>query len=289
VIIESQNQQELRLRSIFPQNGVQAGRHGDHMRNKLFSLLTAAAIAVATSVAAFAQMGGMMPGPGTPHTTGGGGITFTGTDAQSLDNPSFGAGTFPSVSIGSASTDRIVFMCWAQHSGSGMAAPTYSIGSGGAGGTAFSLAAGNSVTADNVALYYANITTGTAITVAFPGGANGVSLAVGILTGQSGGGAATPGTGVAPGGNSGGGAQPLTLALTVAAGGFGIACTGQNNVVPGVYTWTGTTSGTGDETSVGPSTVSQVGLAHSTATGTVTASSTTFGFSGTMAGAAMAP
>lgn len=209
-----------------------------------------------------------------------GGINFTPTDAQSKA-PVFGSGNV-TINIGSPSADRIVFFCFMAHTGGGIAAPTIT-------GQTVNLAAGNSLTADQGSLFYSNITTGTTATIIFAGGSDGISVAAGILTGQSGGGSATPINPVAPGGNSGGGNQPLTLALTVPAGGIGIACNGQQNTAPGVYTWTGTTSSSGDETSAGPAATTQTGLAHSTATGTVTASSTSFTFQGFMSGAAMAP
>jgi hypothetical protein len=229
---------------------------------------------------ALAQMGQQPGWPPLQPAPAGGGITFTGTDAQSA-SPGFSSGSFASVAIGTASADRIVFACWVQHSGSGIAAPTYN------GGNAFTLAAGNSTTADNVALYYANITSGTTMSVAYPGGADGVAIAVGVLKGQSGGGGATTSNAVT---YTAGGAQPLSVSLTVPAGGIGIACGGfgQTGAASPTYTWTGTTSGSGDE-ATGVATA-QISIAHSTSTGTVgVSSSTSLSFGGTMAAASMAP
>lgn len=239
----------------------------------------------------------MLPGfpPGTFQNraaldaTPAGGITFTDTDAQTA-TPAFSAGTFSSVAIGAASSDRVVVLCWVQNSGSGIAAPTYSIGAGGAGGTAFTAVVGNSITADQVAMYSANITTGTVITIAFPGGASGISLVIGYFTGQSGGGGAALGN---TGTYTAGGAQPLNLAgtsQTVPASGIGVSCGGSNGAGAGsVFTWTNTTSVTGDRTT-GNATATQIGLAHLTTSAVVTVSSTnSLSFGGTMAWAAMAP
>ncbi len=221
-------------------------------------------------------MGGMFPGPGTVHTTGAG-ITFTGTDAQSAA-PAFSPGSF-TAAIGTASADRIVTVCWSQHTGVGIAAPTYNSGN------AFSLASGNNAV-DNIVLYYANVTTGTTMSIDYAGGADGISIGVGVLKGQSGGGGAAS---TNPTTYTAGGAQPLSISLTVPSGGIGVACGGYSvGAIAPTYTWTGTTSGTGDETSGNVN--SQIGLAHSTSTGTITvSSSTTLSFGGTMAAASWAP
>jgi hypothetical protein len=152
-------------------------------------------------------------------------------------------------------------------------------------GTGMTNAAGNTTTADNIGLYYANVTTGTTATLAYGSGASGVSVTVGTLHGQSGGGSAAatnPVTYTAVG------AQPLSVSLTVPSGGIGVNCGGGAFGPAGTFTWTGTTSSSGDETTGNAN--NENGLAHSTASGTVTVSSSSaLSFGGTMASASWAP
>jgi hypothetical protein len=209
---------------------------------------------------------------------GGGGIAFTETDAQTVAS-GFSPGSFASVAIGAASADRIVVMGYQTDSGTNLPAPTYN------GGSAWSVASAGVAVSDQIGLYYANIPSGTTMTVEFPGGSQSISIAVGILKGQSGGGSATSANAVV---NTAVGAQPLTVSLTVPAGGIGIAVAGNKaGAVAPTFTWTGTTAGAGDKTSGDAN--SQISLAHSTSTGTVgVSSSSSLSFGGTLAAASWA-
>lgn len=211
--------------------------------------------------------------------SGGGGITFTPTDAQT-QAPTFGSGSF-TVNIGAASSDRIMVFGYVDNNNVNPPSPTYN------GFQTPNNATAPTLLADQqVGLFYANVPTGTTATIEFSGGASGVSVVVGVLKGQSGGGSATPvnPTTLATGVN-----QPLSITGTVPSGGIGIAIAGGGfGTGPGVFTWTGTTAGAGDETTGGPASI--LGMSHAITSATITASNTSsIGFGGTMAYAAWAP
>jgi hypothetical protein len=239
---------------------------------KLLSILIALALLFHVT-AGYAQ-GMMMTGAGSSPKAaaggGGGGITFTPTDAQTA-TPGFGAGTF-TANIGTPSVDRIVIVSYQGNSGSSI--PTLN-------GTAMNVAAGDSVATYNNALYYASVPTGTTATIGYGGGMSAVSIAVGILTGQSGGASATPVNPVT--------GSPPSVTMTIPAGGVGIIGAGAYYAgASPVFTWTGTTSSSGDE-ATGNATGALLGTAHATASGTISVSSVPAVSGGTMAGAAWGP
>jgi hypothetical protein len=211
------------------------------------------------------------------YTPVSGSIAFTPTDAQSVA-PGFASGSF-TVNIGTASADRIVTVGLASDNPSGNGTPVIN------GSISMTIAAGASDTAAQAGLWYANVPTGTSCTVSYGGGSSGISIVVGILSGQSGGGSAAHGNAVA---YTAGGAQPLSVSLTVPSGGIGVAVVGANfgGGTP-TFTWTGTTASAGDETTGNAN--AQAGMAHSTSTGSVGVSSTiNLSFGGTMAAASWA-
>lgn len=230
---------------------------------------------------ALAQVPMTGAGNGAPGGGSGGGIVFTPTDAQNA-NPGFGSGTF-TVNIGTPSIDRIVVYGIMGNSPSGIVATQIN-------GVTPSIAAGNSLTVDQAALYYANVTTGTTATISYGSGNSGMAVVVGTLHGQSGGGSATPGTPVVQTGTN---AQPISLgSLTVPTGGIGIVVAGGHSVGgftgSPTFTWTSVVNTAGDETS--GNTNAQMSMAHMTSTANPSASSTdSLSFNGTLAGAAWAP
>lgn len=240
---------------------------------KLLALYVVTCALLFGAMQCFAQMTMMGVNIGGAAGGGGGGITFAATDAQNaLSTP----GTF-TIAIGTASTDRIVLACFEHNNPTG-STPTLN-------GSGMTLAAGTGATTTNITLYYANITTGTTAAFAYAAGPSGVGVAVGTLKGQSGGGGAASTNPVT---YTAGGVQPLSVSLTVPAGGIGIACGGGAFGPAGTFTWTGTTSGAGDETTGNAN--NETGSAHSTSTGTVTVlSSSSLSFGGTMAAASWAP
>lgn len=226
---------------------------------------------------------------GSPKAAGGGGggATFVGTDVKSV-NPTFGAGRI-TMAIGTPSADRIVFMGIVSNGTSNGTPVVNDLGTP----ITMNRCAGASDTTVNVGLWYANVTVGTTATFSFGGGASSVTMVAGVLKGQSGGGGATSSS---PQTYTAGGAESaITVTPTVPAGGFGIVATGFSFPPAGtpVYTWGGTVTAGGDETSLSTDT-GTLGLAHSSATGAITISTTGIagsglGSGGTMAACAMAP
>lgn len=225
---------------------------------------------------AFAQ-GGMGPGPGTIHSTGGGSIAFTPTDAQTLA-PAFASGSF-TLAIGTASADRIVIVAISAKSGG--PPTTFTLN-----GSSMNLVGSCTTTGFDSCLFYLNVTTGTTASLAFPGGYDHISVTAGALSGQSGGGAATPSSTAS---YTASGAQPITLSLTVPSGGIGtIGCFGFGSAGTQVFAWTGVTNLAGDETTNDTGTA--VSSAHSTSSSTVSCSSSnSLSFGGSMVAAAWAP
>jgi hypothetical protein len=254
-----------------------------NMRELLKFLFALGMVALAIVSQASAQLS--MTGAGNSGPSAGGGITFTPTDKLAVA-AAFNPGTTGALAIGTASTDRIVAVCWSKDSGGGTADPTYN------GSSVFSIAAGNGLASDKVVLYYANITTGTTMTISYPGGAADFSMGIGIFKGQSGGGAATMGNPQVVTTND---PQPLNsttpITFTVPSGGIGIACGGGPVGGGGAatFTWTGTANSSGDENAV--STNSQISMSHMTSSAAATVSSTSsMSFNGsTMAYGSMAP
>jgi hypothetical protein len=77
---------------------------------KLLTLWIALAAIVGVTASSFAQ-GGMMPGPGTPHTSGGGSavLTFQGEDGYAVTHDAVTSpNTFPTMAIGAAFSNRKV-------------------------------------------------------------------------------------------------------------------------------------------------------------------------------------
>lgn len=200
-------------------------------------------------------------------------IIYTATDAQ-VAAPGFASGSF-TINIGTPSADRIVLVGYVDNS-TGVSVPTLN-------GTAMTLAAGGT-TFQQMYLYYASVSTGTTATLGYSGGSSAVSIVVSTISGQSGSASATP-TNTAV--YTSGGAQPLSLSLTVPSGGLGFIVSGSAFGPAGTFTWTGTTSSSGDRTTGNAN--NQNGSASSLSTGTVTVSSTSsLSFGGTMAAASWA-
>lgn len=216
---------------------------------------------------------------------GGGGITFAGTDAQG-GNPVFGVFTFPSVNFGPASSDRIIVVAQMEDSTGTAIAPTI-------GGVTSTFIGDDGNTTPHLSFWYANVPTGTSGSVVMnTTGASTVSIAVGALHGQSGGGSVAP-TSTANFNNIQ--LQPSgPIALTVPTGGIGVFVAAAANVgvtTTPVFTWTGVTSTSGDVTGFTTSgATSEISMAHSTASGSATASSTfDMSFGGVMVAASWAP
>lgn len=224
-------------------------------------------------------------GAGAPAAGGGGsGITFSGTYSAGAA-PGFAAYNFPGVNFGPASADRIIYVGFASDN-SVYSAPTI-------GGVTGTLAESDGSAHNNVGLWYANVPTGTSGSIVFNStGASTVSMVVGALHGQSGGGSATP---VNPANYPTLQPQPVgPLSLTVPTGGIGICVAGYGAGAVAsapTFTWTNTTSSAGDETAYNTTgNTSQISMSHTTATASVSASSTQdLSYGGTMACAAMAP
>lgn len=197
----------------------------------MMRLILGAIVGLFALTSAFAQ-GGMAPGPGTVHSTGGGSVNWVKTD-----NPAIIAGTanpqsFASVNIGTASASRYVIICAGQTSNGPASALTLNSGSitatlakeSGGGGT------------NRASIWYANVPTGTTAsvdvtsTVGFPGF---FGIAVGVIT------TATPtpaNTAAEAGGGFNNDPQVTTTSLTVPSGGIGVLC-GVTNTVNGTPTY----------------------------------------------------
>lgn len=119
---------------------------------------------VALAGAAFAQ-GGMGPGPGTVHSTGGGAPSYTFTDSPAAIAPGATTATFTSVNIGTASSTRIVIVSLNVEGGT-TASMTV-------GGVSVTKATSEGSGVSDASIWYGNITTGaTATIVATSTGAN---------------------------------------------------------------------------------------------------------------------
>lgn len=199
---------------------------------------------------------------------GGGGITFTATDAKSASPGFASSGNWTGVNFGTASADRIVIVGLLT---SDTATMTATIGGVSATQAIYTAA-------PNASIFYANVTSGSTGTVAWSAstGLGAICAVVGQIHGQTGGGSATPNnTGVYDTNQ----AQPAgPLSTTVSTGGIAFLTGGGEGagslVSNPTFTWTGTTSGSGDEvTFASTGNTCQFGLAHNTASSNVTVSS----------------
>lgn len=188
-------------------------------------LLVALALYIGLICTVAAQMGSFFPGPGTAHSTGGGGsVNWTKTA-----NPAIQAGTanpqsFTSVNIGTAASDRIVIVCAGQNSNGPINALT--INGVSATKAVDSTATGGSETS----LWYLNVTSGTSATIdltsnsAFPGF---VGIAVGTINTAT----ATPGTTTSnPGASFRNDPQTTAASVTVPSNGIAVLCAATTNV-----------------------------------------------------------
>lgn len=214
-------------------------------------------------------------------------IVFTGTDAQTF-SPGFASGR-QTLAIGTASADRIVFVGIVSDGTSNGVPVINDLGTP----ITMTNAAGTSDTTTNSGLWYANVTTGTTCTVSFGGGAGKMAMVAGIITGAASGGSTTTTSPVTY--TAGGSENLITVTPTVPLGGFGIVVVGGAFTPTGtpVYTWSGTVSSGGDETTGATAVGAVIGMAHSSITGAIGISTTGvaasgLGFGGTMAAAAIA-
>lgn len=198
----------------------------------MMRFILGALVALFALTSALAQ-GGMMPGPGTAHSTGGGSVNWVKTD-----NPAIIAGTanpqsFASVNIGTASASRYVIVCAGQTSNG----PVASMLIGGVTATLAKESGGGGT--NRASIWYANVPTGTTATidvtstVGFPGF---FGIAVGVIT------TATPtpaSTAAEAGGSFNNDPQVTTTSLTVPSSGIGVLCAVSNNPnTPTYNNWT---------------------------------------------------
>ena len=212
--------------------------------------------------------------PLPPSGGGGGGLVFTSTDSGNAAPGFAGSGSFTQ-DIGTASPDRIVMLAF------GWDSSNTTMGTVLINGVTATPAIGNTGTNCPGAcdgIWYANVTTGsgpqTISWTAGSGSYSSLTISTAYIHGQSGGGAATPTCSIY---NTNQANPPPIgpLAITVAAGGVAfLAMSGNGASSLPTFTWTNTTSGSGDRTQFNATgNGNQLGTAHATASGNVTATS----------------
>jgi hypothetical protein len=237
-----------------------------NMRNKLFSLLIAAAIAVATSAAAFAQVGVGFPGPGTPHTTGGGAATFTPGASVPVQNIAFAGGSqsFTGLNGGVNFPAGAVVIV-----GVGTNTASTTLITPAIGGNAATIVTGSQDTNANCTFYQATMSASSPDTFTFNNPFSIAVMGVGAGYFQNLVSSTRDAVGV-----SNFGVSTTTVSLStspsVSSGGFGVIFTfysEASNAPPTSYIWTNTTLSAGDEFARIVTPNSSVGFAHTTSAG----------------------
>lgn len=241
----------------------------------MIRLLSAAIAYLFLTLSVWAQ-GGMMPGPGTPHSAGGGSITMNcAPSGGTAHNDPAGATstTFTGLGIGSATSGRTnVFLI-----GFAVGQPITSvvvhnpdIATDPTGVTATNIIHGTDGVNTSSSAWYAanpnNTNTTADVVVSFTSGNFGISIANCVMTGNS----ASPGTAQKLETGSAAGTTITTPAITIPSNGVGIM--GVMGAAPTAFT-----GGTLDATISGTNATETVGHAGSTGSFTPTATGATTG------------
>ena len=244
--------------------------------------IISSAVACLLACPASAQLLTTGAGKGTP----GGASTFAVAyeDAQSIAAAGFTNATFATVNFGATGTSRKIVVTAFNYCGGCGAFSGITIG-----GVTGTLAIANDTANISQEVWFACVPTGTSGSVVVNGTNNAVAITVYQITGESGGCSTAPSSTAT---YAAAGAQPLSLPVTVTAGGAAIIQAGDSGVAAApTFTWTNTTAGAGDgSTSQTTGTTVQASGAHATSSATVTVSSTqSLSFGGQVVSATWGP